>query len=410
MKIEDIRFNGNDEILREMWETAKDDVCKNFCMDTDFGRTFAAAAYGKFANWKKLAFNRDTSYSGLLALNSLYPEEMYSSIKVIRKIRLRLGWSCFPEFVIRGLDGVTVHDLSFDEFKERFGVSSSIHQTDDVSWMWCAYDLFLKINADVADYRWLYDTANECFDRFYEPFYDKKFGLYHGQATFIDVGSNGYPVDFGMKTEESRNKGIRVMASSTNALYFKALCIMEDIARMLDLDGERKAWGKKAATLRSAILKHLRFPDGKFAYFMHPDGRLENRREALGTAFPILTGLVTGEDAKNCIKDYPIGEHGADLITPFFDNPSTLHNNASWPFADTFLLMAKEIAEGTDESEHNIRILKNAATDLHMREFRNALTDELCGQTAQLWSCAALLGTLVRAGLTSAKKELVNIN
>lgn len=31
MKIEDIRFNGNDEILRGMWETAKDDVCKNSC-------------------------------------------------------------------------------------------------------------------------------------------------------------------------------------------------------------------------------------------------------------------------------------------------------------------------------------------------------------------------------------------
>jgi len=69
MDAEKLEFTGNDAVLAEMWKIANEDVRKNFCMDTDFGRTFAAAAYGKFSNWKKLAFNRDTFYSGLLALN-----------------------------------------------------------------------------------------------------------------------------------------------------------------------------------------------------------------------------------------------------------------------------------------------------------------------------------------------------
>jgi hypothetical protein len=40
-----------------------------FNLGADMGSNTRAASYGEFSNWKKLAFNRDTSYSGLLALN-----------------------------------------------------------------------------------------------------------------------------------------------------------------------------------------------------------------------------------------------------------------------------------------------------------------------------------------------------
>ena len=130
---EDIVFTGKDYELEKAWILAKQDVQKNYCMDTRFGKTFAAGAYGGFSGWRGLAFNRDTTFAGLLALNSLYPEEMLTSYKTIRRVRLNLGWNCYPDFVLHGIDGVIVHeDLSLDDFRRQYCKASAINKTDDV--------------------------------------------------------------------------------------------------------------------------------------------------------------------------------------------------------------------------------------------------------------------------------------
>ncbi len=405
-----IKFLNSHEPLLVLWNTALDDVEKNYMMETRFGKTFAAGAHGAFSGWKNLAFNRDTSYSGLLALNSLFPDKMLESLKTIRQVRLNLGWACYPEFVLRGIDGVEIYtELSLDDFRNKFFKASSINKTDDVCWIWCAFDLLMKMNADISEWEWLYGNGVECFRRLYDPFYSDEYGLYFGQPTFIDVGSNGYPPEFGFKTEEARNKGVWLFASSTNCLYYKALRVMEYTAKKLGKLEEVEKWRVRAEKLKEAILENLRFPDGTFTYFMYPDGKHEERREVLGNAFPVLCGVVDGDDAKKCVENYPVTELGAHLIIPFYDNTSSLHNNSTWPFADTFLLLAKEQALGEDFTELNIEILKNMAKENSMCEFRNTVTGQISGQKAQLWSCAALLNTLVRAGYTSLPHNSVKM-
>ncbi len=405
-----IEFTGKDLRLERLWFVANEDVLGNYVMETKCGRTFAAGAYGKSAKWKNLAFNRDTSYSGLLALNSLYPEEMLTSMKTIREVRLKLGWACYPEFVLRGIDSVQVHtDMTLDEFRNVYFKASSINKTDDVCWMWCVYDLFMKIRPDISEWQWFYDTALECFERLYEPFYCKETGLYYGQPTFIDVGVNGYPPEFGSKTEEARNKGVWLFASSTNSLYYKAMTSMAYTAELLGKTEEAAEWSARAESLRKAMLSKLRFADGTFTYFMYPDGRLEERREVLGTAFPVLCGVVEGEDARKCVANYPITEYGAPLITPFYEGTESLHNNSTWPFADTFLLLAIEAATGEDCTKMNIKILKNMAVDNHMYEFRNTYSNKISGQKAQLWTVAALLNTVVRSKNTTLPADTVRI-
>ncbi len=403
-------FTGKDSKLALLWETAHGDVVKNYVMQTPHGKTFAAGAHGNYVGWRSLAFNRDTSYSGLLALNSLYPSEILESLKTIRAVRLKLGWACYPDFVLRGIDGVEVYeDFGIDDFRNKFCKASSINKTDDVCWIWCAYDLFMKTNAPLAEWEWLYSAAKECFSRFYAPFYSEERGLYYGQPTFIDVGSNGYPPEFGFKTEDARNRGVWLFASSTNSLYYKALDIMAKTARKLGKQEEGANWSSRAEHLKNAMKEKLRHSDGTFAYFMYPDGTLEERREVLGSAFPVLTGVVEGRDAEEALRDYPMSELGSPLITPFYEGESCLHNNSSWPFADTFLLLAKEKASGADFTELNIEILKNMSIDGSMCEFRNMLTGEISGQRAQLWSSAALLNTAVRSGNTTAPRDFVKI-
>lgn len=410
MTADDIFFTGTDKELEKDWLLAKEDVVKNYCMETPFGKTFAAGAYGGCLKWKGLSFNRDTTYAGLLALNSLYLEEMLTAYKTIRRVRLHLGWSCYPDFVLHGVKGVKVYeDLTLDDFRHRFCKASSINKTDDVCWLWGAYDLLRKTGADETEWQWLYETGKECFEKFYDPFWDEERRLYFGQPTFIDVGVNGYPESFGYKTEEARNRGVWVYASSTNSLYYKALCLMAQTAERLKKTQESDAWAARAQTLRKSMCEKLRFSDGTFMYFMHRDGHPEPRREVLGTAFPVLTEAVTGEDAKKCVAGYPVTAYGAPLLLPFYPGTASLHNNSTWPFADTFLLLAKERAEGCDCTAQNLTLLKNMMIDGHMYEFRNTCTNAISGQSAQLWSVAAFLNTVIRAGETNAPEDLVKI-
>ena len=402
-----IKFTGNDTIAEKMWYIALEDIEKNYCIDTEYGVVFAAGGYNEHKNWDGLTFNRDTSYSGLLALNSIYPNEMLTSIKAIRKYREKLKFTCTPDTKLEGIDGVDVLDVDSLEFRKIFHKGTAINKTDDVVWIWCAYDLIKKNQFD--EWEWFYETACDNFKNFYFPFFDKKDGLFFGQPTFIDVGLYGYPEHFGYNTKEARNNGVWVKATSTNALYYKALSIMSEVAEMLGLNDEAKEWELRAKNLKGAILKHLRFEDGTFAYFKHKDGSLEDRHEALGTAFAVLLDIVEGEDAKHALSGCGFTQYGVPLIYPFYENGNSLHNNATWPFVDTFYLLALEKAYGDSFVAHNLMVMLNASIDGHIYEYRDTNLNHIRGAKAQLWSIAGFINTCIRGGLTELPTDFVKI-
>ena len=404
-----INFTGGNVLAEKLWYIALEDAEKNYCIETEYGTVYAAGNYGNA--WQGLTFNRDTALSGILGLNALYPEEMLVSLKVLRKYRIKLGLSCIPSWVLEGIEGVTVYNMDLESFKKRFYKSSAINKTDDIVWLWCAYDLLMKHGYGVSEWKWMYETAKECFEKLYSPFYDIDDGLYFGQDVFVDIGLNGYPEEFGNRNQNARNKGVWIKASSTNALYYKGLRVMAEAAEKLQLSKEKVEWSEKAEKLKTAIIKKLRLGDGTFAHFMHKDGHLENRRNVLGTAFPIICDVVTGQDAKKALQGYPITAYGAPLIYPFYNNSrdDVLHDNSSWPFADTFMLLAAEKAWGRDLTDLNLHILINSAKDGHLYEFRNLIYNGIACARAQLWTIAAYINVCVRKGYTELNKETVKI-
>lgn len=403
-----IQFTGEQRVLRSMWYAALEDIKKNYCMDIEGTRMFAAGGYNNHKNWNGLTFNRDTCYSGVLALNALYPKEILACLKKIREIRGKLKFACMPGTKLVGVNGVEVFDLEFEEFKARFHKNSAVFKTDDVVWLWCAYDLLMKSSIDEWD--WLYETGKQNFEELYTPFYDPNDGLYFGQPTFIDVGCNGYPENFGYRTLDAYNNGVWVKASSTNSLYYKALCVMAEAARRVGKPEEAPTWERQADKLKNAIRNELRFDNGTFSYFKHKDGELEQRREVLGTAFPVLFGIVESEDAKSALAGYPITSCGAPLLHPFYDNEKVLHNNSMWPFADTFLLLAFEKAYGESYVEENLLIMINSVKNGHLYEFRNLLTNQMSGSVAQLWTIVGFVNTCIRGGLTELSPIIAEIN
>lgn len=404
-----IAFTGSSPLLSALWDNALSDVERSYCLENEFGRTFAAGGYGK--NWVGLTFNRDTSLSGLLALNALFPEEMLTSMKTIRASRLKLGWACYPDRVIEGVPGVEVCDMDLTAFKARFHKASSINKTDDVVWIWCMYDLLARGELPEAEWRWTYETALECFSRFYDPLFDPADGLYFGQALFIDVGLSGYPDGWCEYDQASCNRCVWIKAASTNALYVKAMRCLGEIARRLGREGEAEDWEARARALRQAMRTHLRFADGTYAYFRHRTGELEPRRDVLGTALCVLLDIAAPEEAADALGGYPVTAYGAPLIHPFYERDDRpYHNHAAWPFADTFLLLAYEKATGRSYADLNLQIMVNSVRDGSLGEVRNLVTNRIMGANAQLWTIAGFLNACVRAGLTELPPETVDMN
>ncbi len=368
---------------RELYDAAVRDVLGNFCLETEWGRSFSAGAFGE--GFSGLLFNRDNAYAGLLGLNRRFPELMLESMKTLRRARKALGFTCFSMYGsrLRGVPGVTVEELTPQEFFRKHRKASAINKTDDVCWLWCAYEL---VESD-EDVKWLYANGKYCFEVLYEPFYDASDGMYFGQPTFIDVGHNGYPDGWNTPTEENRNRCVWLKAASTNCLYFKALTIMAELAERFGEDSS--PWRSRAERLREAILTKMVTADGSICYFLHRDGSREPRCDALGTAFAVLCGV---SDDPRLFEGYPILSDGIPLLHPFYDRDDGYHNNASWYFATAFFLRAKRLATGEDNHELERELLAKAFDGAHFREYCDFRSGEASGSWAQLWTAAAYLG------------------
>ena len=405
--------------LRKAWDLALFEVESNGVASPYGGRYFTAG--GRGVGWRGMIFGQDTFGAGLLALNTLYPDLMKSQIRTYCLARVNIGFIGPRNWLIEGLEKAVPLDLDVwvpggRQFAERYSMSPALNRTGmDVGWLWNAADLFDR-HGDLMDWAWLYGMGDLFFDYFYKPFHDERDGLYWGQPSFVDVGVNGYPPEFGRRTQAARNKGLWVKATSTNCMYVKSMEAMASAAERLGMSLKAAGWREAAARLTQAIRDTLRFPDGTFTYFKHPDGRLEPRQEALGAALAVLSGVVTGEEAVAAIRHYPITDLGVPIIHPFYDNSQGYHNNASWPFIDAFFMMACEKATGRSFGLPHAR---SAAYAIHddpgqakteapidvstgtFAEVVNWMTRTPGGHPAQMWSICGFLNLCLRSGWTT---------
>lgn len=354
------------ESLRKAWDLAVFEAESNIKPCPYGGEYFTAGGRG---GWYDMLFGQDTVACGLLAFNRLYPEVMKNQIRSYVLARLNIGFMCPEGWELQNCEKaiplhMNVWQPDSREFCNRYHMSPALNRTgQDVGWLWTAGDLF-DLHGDRMDWAWLYGMGNIFFDYFYKPFYDEADGLYFGQASFIDVGWNGYPFALdGLDKQSERNKAVWIKTPSCNALYVRGMDVMAHAARVLGRDEDARHWQEKADCLRKAIRDHLRLSDGTFAYFKHKDGHLEPRCEALGAAYCILADVVTGQDAVKALAAHTLqfSDVGVSLFYPFIEeNPGIYHNRAAWPFASTFYYLAKEKVTGESCLQSDATQLANA--------------------------------------------------
>jgi hypothetical protein len=344
-------------------------------------------------------YTRDISFAGVLGVNCLYPDIMRASLEVTRRVRFERGF--------RVARGYTVPEIRADwheeditelDYLKRYHTNSYTRRTDDVVWLWCAGDLARRGKLS-DDWRWLYETGTRCFDTFYWPFYDSGDGLFRGQASYVDIHfaefkATGYPQTM------SIHDCVLLKPLSTNCLYVKGLEVMALAAARCGRPGESTEWQRRADHLRVAIRENLLRPDGTLAYFKDREGRLEERRDALGTALAILLEVVTGDAAIAACAGYPVTDNGVPVFHPFYPHDEWYHNHASWPFVDTFFLNALEKMDGRDRTGLNAALLaRTCREDGTFHELTDYRTKEIKGSGRQLWTAAAFIDTCRRAGL-----------
>ena len=292
---------------------------------------------------------------------------------------------------------------------QQFKTNSITRRTDDVVWIWAADDLFAKY-PKLADWQWLYSNGKENFKIQYDPWFDDSDGLFRAQPIFQDLTSSAYPK--GMTISDC----VLLKATSTNCIYYKAMLTMAKAAEKLNLKSEAEEWRKRALSLKNAIKKELMFPDGTFTYYKDRNGVKMQNQHNLGTAFAILFNVVEGKDAKKAIENYPITDKGTPLIYPFLTSNRGDHNEASWPFCDTFLMQAKEKVDQKSHVGYNAAILaRTMGTKLSDKREKDwggfgsfhekvELPDGfISGSGQQLWTSAAFINVCLRANLVQLK-------
>jgi hypothetical protein len=385
-------------LIERLWRIALTDIESNI-VKTDNGEYFGAGS--KFGI---RVYTRDIAYSGLLGLNRLYPKIMFNSIRLTRQLRSALKFRVSQGHVLKPIDAPWIEEAqSESEFLKKWKTNSYTRRTDDVVWLWCTADLLTQNKID--EWEWLYETGKHFFQEFYQPFHDASDGLYFGQASFIDIHftdkkTTGYPSDWSIED------CVMVKSLSTNCLYLQGLKAMEQAANRTGHTTEAHDWHRQSESLKSAIRQTFQRQDGTMAYLKDRNGALQSRREALGSALAVLSGLVCQDDAKKALASYPITDGGVPLFHPFFDTPQWYHNNSSWPFVDTFFIKALEMSDNKPRVSQNAALLaRSCVDDGTFHEVSDYRTREVKGSGSQLWSAASFVDTCFRAGLIPDMNE-----
>ena len=208
--------------------------------------------------------------------------------------------------------------------------------TDRMIWAVAAFELY-KVTGDKEWLKQAYVIVRNSIDDDLSNIYDRETGLVRGESSFLDWREQTYPK--WMQPADifnSENLG-------TNAVHYEANMVLSQMAEIL---GDRKTAGRYksiAGKIRAGMNKYLWQP-AKGYYGQYVYGRnyaiLSPRSEALGEALTVLFDIADSSKQQQIISHVPITPFGISCIYPQIPGIPPYHNDAVWPFVQTFWLWA----------------------------------------------------------------------
>ena len=256
-------------------------------------------------------WTRDISYSIILSMSDLQPRVAMKSL--LRKVNKK---------------GRIIQDT---------GTGGAYPcSTDRMIWAVAAWEIY-KATGNRDWLEQVYPIIKNSMDDDLQVVYDKETGLVKGESSFLDWREQTYPKWMQpADIFESECLG-------TNAVHFKANEVLADMAIILNHKTIAQKHQAIAARIKKGINKFLWMP-GKGYYAQYLYGRkykiISPRAEALGEALCVIWNIAGSERQKQVIAKTPVTDFGIPCIFPEIPNTPPYHNNAVWPFVQTFWLRA----------------------------------------------------------------------
>ncbi len=317
-------------------------------------------------------WTRDISYSIILAQAALQPKVAMNSL--LRKV---------------SAEGRIIQDT---------GTGGAYPcSTDRMIWAVAAWEIY-KVTGDEAWLRRVYPIIKQSIADDMANAYDSATGLVRGESSFLDWREQTcprwmQPVDI----YQSENLG-------TNAVHFQANTVLALMARQLGEPTVAAQHEQAAATIKAGINQHL-WQESAGYYGQYLYGRnyltLSPRAEALGEALSVLFGVADEARAKTVVARTPITDFGVPCIYPQIPGIPPYHNNAVWPFVQSYwALAAAKAGNEASLTESMAAIYRPAALFLTNKENFVAQNGDYAGtqinSSNMLWSLSGSLSLVYK--------------
>lgn len=263
-------------------------------------------------------WTRDISYSIILSMAILQPKvAIYSLMHNVKNGR-----------IIQDTGTGGAYPVSSDRMIWAVAAWEVYKVTGDHDWLQKAYAIIKKSAAD--------DVLNV---------YDSQTGLVRGESSFLDWREETYPKWMQpADIYESECLG-------TSVVHYQVNKVLASMANLLSDENAAAGYTKRSNIIKKG-LDNLWLPTkGYYGQYLY--GRnykiVSPRSEALGEALAVLFDAADAGKQQSIIGNTPVNDFGIPCIFPQIPNILPYHNNAVWPFVETYWAMASAKA-GNEES------------------------------------------------------------
>lgn len=284
-------------------------------------------------------WTRDVSYSIILAMAVLQPKVAQYSL--LRKVK----------------DGMIIQDTGT-------GGAYPI-STDRMIWAVAAWEIF-KVTGEQWWLEKIYPIIKKSLEADLANAMNTTTGLVKGESSFLDWREQTYPEWMEpADIYESQCLG-------TNAVHFQANHILAEMATLLGEGHTAERHKQIASGIKEGINKNLWIDDKEY-YGQYLYGRnfylLSPKAEALGEALCVLFDIADNPRQKQVVTNTPVNTFGIPCIYPQIPNIPPYHNNAVWPFVQSYWALAAAKAGNEASVIHSFAsILRPAALFLTNKE------------------------------------------
>lgn len=347
-------FFSGDKQIDKLAQLALDEVRKDVRSDG----TFCAGA-----KWPA-AWTRDMSYAIDLSLAFLFPEATEKSLS---------------------------NRIENNQILQDTGSGGSYPVSTDRIVLGIALYDYAIVKNEPEYFKNVYNVLSYTIDYDYQVNFDPEKNLFRGETSFIDWREQSYPR--WMNCSYIANS----FASGTNALYYRCHQILTELAAKFD-NGRETEWKEKTEKLKNAISKEFDSGDGYLVSYIIQD--IYDYKplvyETLGQSLCCLYGIAE----PSVLEKAGISDFGVKVFDPDLKNVPSYHNDAVWPFVQSYyglaLKKAGYIEALNDEFCKMVSQAEKFGTFKENMVASSGTGDTQINSDRQLWSDAGFLSYIYK--------------